>query len=635
LCLAGAVTLALSLLAGVPLGAQTAHFGGAVATLGSGFVTPTGVAVDGSGNVYVADNGNSAVKEIVAVNGRIPASPVINTLGSGFANPFTVAVDGSGNVFVGDTNSGLVKEIVAAGGYTTVNVLSSGFNGPNGVAVDGGGNVFVADTFNQEVKEIVAAGGYSTVNPLGSGFDAPYGVAVDGSGNVFVADFATNTVKEMKAVNGSIPASPTIKTLASGLDGPDGVAVDGSGNVFVANYNNNTVQEIVAVNGSIPATPTIKTIGSGFSSPSNLSVDGIGNVFVSDTGNSEVKEIVAAGGYTKAKILGSGFNFPEAVAVNGSVNVIVADTGNNAVDFLDYADMPSVTFASTAVGLTSSDSPQTVTLSNDGNAALILPLPTTGDNPSVSANFTRDPSSTCMQTTPSSSTPFELAEGASCTMALDFEPTMVGAISGSAVLTDNNLNLASDMQAIALIGTGLLGSQTISFTQPASPVYYGVSPITLSATGGASGNPVTFSIISAPGSLSGTNNSVLTVTGAGTIVIAANQAGSANYAAAPQVTRSITVLTATPAALTSPTPGSTLTGSSVAFTWTAGNGVTAYQLELGTTGVGSSNLYNSGGTTATTETVSGLPTNGVKVYSRLYQMIDAKWQSTDYTYTAQ
>jgi hypothetical protein len=93
--------------------------------------------------------------------------------------------------------------------------------------------------------------------------------------------------------------------------------------------------------------------------------------------------------------------------------------------------------------------------------------------------------------------------------------------------------------------------------------------------------------------------------------------------------------TLVPAALTTPTPGSTLAGSTVTFAWTGGNGPAEYQLELGTTGVGSSNLYNSGGTTATTETVSGLPTTGVKVYVRLYQMINGVWQSTDYTYTAQ
>ena len=82
-----------------------------------------------------------------------------------------MAVDGSGNVFVADTGNNAVKEILAAGGYTTVNTLGSGFNrGPDGVAVDGSGNVFVADSGNSAVKEILAAGGYTTVKTLGSGF---------------------------------------------------------------------------------------------------------------------------------------------------------------------------------------------------------------------------------------------------------------------------------------------------------------------------------------------------------------------------------------------------------------------------------------------------------------------------------
>src|SRR6202041_3211436 len=67
---------------------------------------------DGNGNVFVADSGNSAVKEILAVNGSIPASnPTINTLGSGFSEPSGVAVDGSGNVFVADSGNNAVKEI--------------------------------------------------------------------------------------------------------------------------------------------------------------------------------------------------------------------------------------------------------------------------------------------------------------------------------------------------------------------------------------------------------------------------------------------------------------------------------------------------------------------------------------------
>ena len=74
-----------------------------------------------------------------------------------------MAVDGSGNVFVADFGNGAVKEILAAGGYTTVKTLGSGFYGPAGVAVDGSGNVFVAVTRDDAVKEILAAGGYTTV----------------------------------------------------------------------------------------------------------------------------------------------------------------------------------------------------------------------------------------------------------------------------------------------------------------------------------------------------------------------------------------------------------------------------------------------------------------------------------------
>jgi hypothetical protein len=105
------------------------------------------------------------------------------------------------------------------------------------------------------------------------------------------------------------------------------------------------------------------------------------------------------------------------------------------------------------------------------------------------------------------------------------------------VLTDNNLNVSPITQSVALNGTGLQGSQTISFTAPVSPATYGVSPITLVATA-SSGLAPTFSIVSGPGSVSG---STLTVTGAGTIVIAANQAGNTSYAAAAQVTQTLTI----------------------------------------------------------------------------------------------
>lgn len=77
---------------------------------------PIGVAVDAAGNVYVADTINSAVKEIAAVNGSIPASPTITTLGSGFSYPEGVAADSAGNVYVADNGNSAVKEIVAVNG---------------------------------------------------------------------------------------------------------------------------------------------------------------------------------------------------------------------------------------------------------------------------------------------------------------------------------------------------------------------------------------------------------------------------------------------------------------------------------------------------------------------------------------
>jgi hypothetical protein len=93
--------------------------------------------------------------------------------------------------------------------------------------------------------------------------------------------------------------------------------------------------------------------------------------------------------------------------------------------------------------------------------------------------------------------------------------------------------------------------------------------------------------------------------------------------------------TAVPASMITPTPGSQFLSSSVTFTWNPGNSATHFELMLGSTGVGSSNLYNSGNVTVTTETVNGLPTNGETIYARLYSLINGAWQTADYTYTAQ
>jgi hypothetical protein len=302
-------------------------------------------------------------------------------------------------------------------------------------------------------------------------------VAVDASGNVFVADSGNNAVKELVAVNGSIPTSPTILTLGSGFFDPEGVAVDASGNVFVADFGNNAVKELVAVNGSIPTSPTILTLLSGGSQNEidRVAVDGSGKVFVT------IAELTDYGTQD--------------------------DLG--AVWEISRATPPSLSFNPTLPGVESSDSPQSVTVSNDGNAALTFPIPGTGDNPSITAGFTLNSATTCPQLIHSSSAA-SLAEGASCVYVFDFKPPAAGAYPGSAVLTDDNLNAPSAKQSIGLSGTGALVVVSPS-TLPAGTVGAAYSQ-QLSASGGTS--PYAYSVTagSLPAGLSLSTTGLITGT---------------------------------------------------------------------------------------------------------------------------
>ena len=649
--------------------AQTANFSGTTITLPSGFSDPQGVAVDGNGNVFVADSLNKVVKEIVAgtggaASGTVNGSSTVIPLGTGFNDPQGVAVDGSGNVFVADTGNSAVKEILAGtggaangtvNGTSTVNTLRSGLSIPSGVAVDANGNVFVANKLNNAVLEIVAGtggaasgtvNGSSTVNTLGSGFSNPHGVAVDGSGDVFVGDTGNNAVKEILAANGTIPSNPTIITLGSGFNGPtgvavdssgnvfvadtgdsavkeidmsgvnfgsvaiaatmpptqtlqftftaagtigapavltqgaarkdfkdaggtctangtfavgdsctvvvsftpahpgprygavellntagtavvasanvfgigtgpqitfspglqstlgsgfslpSGVAVDGSGNVFVADSVNSAVKEIVAVNGSIPASnPTINTLGSGFNDPFGVAVDGSGNVFVADSGNSAVKEILAVNGSIPASnptinTLGSGFSEPSGVAVDGSGNVFVADSGNNAVKEINVTN-PTLTFATaTDDGTTdTTDGVLSVTITNDGNE----PLTAISPGLSLAANFLQIVGN---GTPPDCTASFSLAEDASCNLSFEFAPGGLlpsGTVNGSVTLTDNSLNATpSTMQQIQLVGTTVMAPTAVTSVLPGHGPLVGGTSVTITGIGFTGASAVLF-----------------------------------------------------------------------------------------------------------------------------------------------
>jgi hypothetical protein len=121
----------------------------------------------------------------------------------------------------------------------------------------------------------------------------------------------------------------------------------------------------------------------------------------------------------------------------------------------------------------------------------------------------------------------------------EISPRSAGAYVVTATISDSNYSGTTTGTLIINQAT-----QAIDFAELSSPVIFGNSPITLSASGGASGNAVTFSVISGPGSVSGVNGSMLTITGTGAVTVAANQAGNTNYSAAAQVTQSIVAISA-------------------------------------------------------------------------------------------
>jgi streptogramin lyase len=295
------VGTAIPALTPTTIGGVTAPaYSGSVITLGSGFSTPTGVAVDVSGNVYIADAGNNLIKKI-PVGGGAPVA-----IGSGFSHPEGVAVDASGNVYVADYNNNAVKEIPVAGGSPVT--LGSGFVTPTGVAVDAAGNVYVADYGNNAVKEIPQ--GIGAPVTLGSGFSSPTGVAVDGAGNIYVADYGNRLVKEIPA------GSTTPVTLGSGFSTPFGLTVDAAGNVFVADFGGGAVKEIAA--GS--TTPV--SIGPAFGGPTGVATDEAGNVYVADFSASLIKEIKPIGGYYIGPLLPAGVAFSNATgAISGTPTV--------------------------------------------------------------------------------------------------------------------------------------------------------------------------------------------------------------------------------------------------------------------------------------------------------------------------
>ncbi len=312
---------------------------------------PQSVAVDSSGNVYIADFYNSRVREIVKATGNIITIAGTGVTGfSGDGGPATsaqlywptgVAVDASGNVFIADLYNGRIREVVKAtgniitvagnGGMTDTGdggpATLAGIASPRGVAVDASGNIFIADAYGNRIREVVkATGNIITVAGTGAaGFSGdggpataamlnyPTGVAVDANGNLFIADSSNQRVREVvKATGNIITVAGTGSAGFSGDGGPataamlyspQSVAVDGNGNLFIADASNYRIRAVVQSSGSIVTVAGTGTAGySGDGGPATsaklynaygVAVDGSGNLFIADTYNNAVREALA------------------------------------------------------------------------------------------------------------------------------------------------------------------------------------------------------------------------------------------------------------------------------------------------------------------------------------------------------
>ena len=399
------------------------------AAISAALANPFSMAADAAGNVYIADRDNHRVRRIdtsgnittIAGNGDqgffgdggLATSASLNT-------PTAVAVDANGNIYIADSNNNRIRVVSNGNINTFAGNGTAGYSGdggaatsaslytPRGVAVDANGVVYIADTNNHVVRK-VSAGTISTIagnaqqqgfygdngTASSAGLDTPTGVAVDATGKVYVADSNNHRVRLLSGA--------TLSTFA----GNGTAAYSGDGGAATS---------------------------AAIAFPLGVSLDAMGNIFVADSNNHVIRRVGSAGTITTIAGEGEQGFFGDAGGPNAAVldtpsgvlplngNVFIADLNNQRVR---STSATVLMFANQIVG---TQSPvQTVTVTNSGNAALTL-----SSVASSSPSFALAPSGSC-----GVSFPVSVPASTSCTLDVVFDPATIGLINASFSVVNN------------------------------------------------------------------------------------------------------------------------------------------------------------------------------------------------------
>ena len=322
------------------------------------FYLPSGTAISSAGTIFVADTQNNTIRRISSAGEVSTYAGTAGTFGSAdgagsvaqFANPAGVAVDVSGNVYVADTFNFTIRKITADQVVSTIagspgNIGSADgvttnaqFAYPSGLATDTNGNIYVADTGNNTIRRITLAGVVTTIagqanvvagtnDGVGTNaqFNFPFGLAVDVSGRIFVADAGNDTIRMITPVGPNWIVTNIAGRIGSsgytdGSNGvaqfnfPQGIAVDAGGDLFVADTFNFTIRKIepngndwaVSTIGGLPGAQPGSADGTGsaarFYSPQGICVDHLGTLFIGDTQNNIIRR-GDFGQYVPAKLV--------------------------------------------------------------------------------------------------------------------------------------------------------------------------------------------------------------------------------------------------------------------------------------------------------------------------------------------